>query len=201
MTAEIVDLTIVKGKTLEYAFLYAEDDLVYRQITGIASVAPMRLTVPSHGLPDGWLVDVAGVKAPAELNTGEEGPCFIKVIDANTIELNKVDGTGWKAFAGVGNVVARRPLDLTGWSARATVRDKIGGTELFRWHSDPLEAAPGLITLDVARSSFVLSIDAADTAALTWSRGVWEMEAVDPAGKVYAVVAVSRITVTGELVI
>lgn len=199
MTAPVIDLTIERGKTFEYAFLYAEDALLYKPITAIASKAPVRLTVPAHGLPDGWVVDVAGVKTPIELNSGEDGPRFIRVVDADTLEFNALDGTLWKPFAGGGNVVANQPSDLTGWVARGTVRDKVGGEVLFSWHSDPADPAPGLITVDIARSSFIVTIDAATSAALPWSRGVWELEAVAPDGKVYPVVAISKITVSGEV--
>lgn len=201
MTAPVIDLSIERGKTFEYAFLYAEDDLIYRPITAIASTAPLRLTVPSHGLPDGWVVDIAGVRAPLELNTGEDGPRFVRVVDANTLELNALDATLWRAFGGTGNVVANKPSDLTGWSARAAVRDRVGGTLLYSWHSDPLQAADGAITVDTARSCFVLVIAATVTAALPWSKGVWEMEAIAPDGKVYPVVAISKIAVSGEVVI
>lgn len=201
MTAPTIDLTIDRGKTFEYAFLYAEDELVYKPITALVNVAPVRITVPAHGLPDGWVVDVAGVKTPYELNTGEDGPRFIRVVDVDTLEFNALDGTLWKAYAGVGNVIASKPVDLTGWSARAAVRDKAGGTLLFTWHSDPTQNPDGAITVDVAHSSFTLSMDAAKTAALPWSRGVWELEAIAPDGKVYPVVGISRITVSDEVVI
>lgn len=200
MAAPVVDLTIARGKTFEYSFLYADDTLVYRPITAMPSKAPVRLTVPAHGVPDGWPVDVRGA-TPSELNTvdGAE-PRFARVVDADTLEFNALDGSGFRAFSAGGNVIYRKPADLTGWSARAAVRDKPGGVLLLRWDSNPLSGAEGLIVLDAARAAFVLQLGAVVTAALPWSTGVWELEAVDPQGRVYGVVGISRVNVTNEVV-
>lgn len=201
MTAPCIDLPIVRGKTFEYAFLYADDLLIYKPITGMPSAAPVRLTVPNHGIPEGWPVAVSGVRQPRELNTEAGALLFARVLDDSTIELNTVDAATLRPFVVSGSVVFNTPVDLTGWTARATVRERVGGQELLRWSTDTQDAGAQLITIDVAHSAFILHIDAATTAALPWSRGVWEMEAIDPQGGVYPVVGVSKISVSTEVVI
>lgn len=51
MTAPVVDITITKGKTFEFSYRYADDELVYKPISAMPSTAPVRLTVTAHGIP------------------------------------------------------------------------------------------------------------------------------------------------------
>lgn len=197
--AEQIDITIIRGKTFEFGFLYAEDELLYLPIVGMPSKAPVRLTVPGHGVPDGWPVQVTCVKAPAELNTPDDESQLAKVVDANTIELNALNAHCWKAFSGSGVLVLNKPMDLTGWHCRAQVRDKPGGTVLFTWHSDPGESPDGEIEVYLAHSAFVLKMDAATAAALEWRRGKYDVEAIAPGGEVYPLTAISDIEVADEV--
>lgn len=197
--ASEIPITIQRGKTFEFGFLYGEDDLLYLPITGMPSKAPVRLTVEGHGVPDGWPVQVTCVKSPAELNTPVDGSEIAKLVDADTIELNALNAHCWKAFSGSGLLVLNKPIDLTGWHCRAQVRDRVGGNVLFTWHSDPAESADGEIEVDVAHSAFVLKMDAATTAALQWKRGKYDAEVIAPGGQVYALTAISDIEVADEV--
>ena len=194
-----ISLIITRGKTFEFGFLYAEDELLYLPIVGMPSKAPVRLTVPGHGVPDGWPVQVTCVKAPAELNTPDDESQLAKVVDANTIELNALNAHCWKAFSGSGVLVLNKPMDLTGWHCRAQVRDRVGGEVLFTWHSDPAESPDGEIEVDLAHSAFVLKMDAATAAALEWKRGKYDVEAIAPGGEVYALTAISDVEVADEV--
>lgn len=197
-----IDMTIQRGKTFEFGFLYADDELVYKSITAMPAVAPVRLTVVDHGIPDGWPVQIQCVQAPAELNTDAEGEnpyYFVKVVDEDTIELNTVNAHCWKAFSGSGLVVFNKPVDLTGWACRAQVRDKVGGNVLFSWHSDPAENPDGEAVVDVALSAFFLKMDADTAAGLEWKRGLYDAEVVAPGGEVYPLTAISSVTVEDEV--
>ncbi|MCC3679228.1 hypothetical protein LLE81_00265 [Staphylococcus epidermidis] len=196
-----IDITIQRGKTFEFGYLYAEDELLYLPITGMPSKAPVRLTVQGHGVPDGWPVQVACVKAPGELNSADGEFQVAKLVDADTIELNAVNAHCWKSFSGSGLLVLNKPMDLTGWHCRAQVRDRIGGNVLFTWHSDPAEAPDGEVVVDVAASSFVLKMEASTTAALAWRRGVYDVEAIAPGGEVYPLTAVSSVEVADEVTV
>lgn len=207
--AEQIDITITRGKTFEFGFLYADDGPRQALITGMPSKVPLRLTVVGHGLPDGWPFWVSCVKAPAELNTGVDSddanevmsadPYFVKVVDLDTIEVLGVVASCWKAFSGPGVLLTRPPVDLTGWSCRAQVRDKVGGTVLFSWHSDPAENPDGEAVVDVALSTFFLKMDAATAQLLPWRKGVYDFEAIAPGGEVYPLTAISSITVEDEV--
>lgn len=207
--AEQIDLTITRGKTFEFGFLYADDEPRQILITGMPSKVPPQLTAPGHGLPDGWPFWVSCVKAPAELNSSagssdayevmSSDPYFVKVVDVDTIEVPGVIAACWKAFSGSGVLITLRPVDLTGWQCRAQVRDKVGGQVLFSWHSDPAENPDGEAVVDVALSIFFLKMDAATATALTWKKGVYDFEAIAPGGEVYPLTAISSITVEDEV--
>lgn len=197
--AEQIDIVITRGKTFEFGFLYADDELVYKSITAMPSTAPVRLTVVDHGIPDGWPVQVQCVKAPAELNSADGEHYFVKVIDVDTIELNSVNAHCWKAYSGSGLVVFPKPVDLTGWSCRAQVRDKVGGNVLFSWHSDPAENPDGEAVVDVALGAFFLKMDADTAKDLDWKRGLYDAEAIAPGGEVYPLTAISSVTVEDEV--
>lgn len=194
-----ISLIITRGKTFEFAYRCAEDELLYRSITAMPVKAPVQLTVASHGVPDGWPVQVSCVKAPSELNTADGESLIAKVVDGDTIEFNAVNAHCWKPFSGPGVLVLNKPMDLTGWHCRAQVRDKVGGEVLFTWHSDPAESPDGEAEVDAAASAFVLKIDAGVAAALAWKRGVYDLEAIAPGGEVYPVTAISPIEVADEV--
>lgn len=196
-----IGLSIIRGKTFEYGFMYAEDQLAYLPITALASKAPIRLTIENHGVPDGWPVRVACVKQPEELNTPAGEYQIATAVDTNTIELNSLNGLCWKDYLPPGVLILRKPMDLTDWQCRAQVRDRIGGQILFTWHSDPAENPDGLIEVDLARSAFVLTIDPLTTEELPWTTGVYDVEAVSPTGDVYALTAVSPVEVVGEVTV
>jgi hypothetical protein len=199
MAAPAINLTITKGKTFSFGYLYADDAKTFKNITAMPQLAPVQLTVPGHGIPDGWPVQISGVKQPGELNTGDGEYRLATVVDANTIELVNESAYDWRAYSAGGMVVFNTPIDLAGWTCRAQVRDKIGGTLLFSWHSDPAQNPDGLIVLSGASVTF--NIDAATTAAMLWSKGTYDAELVDPSGKVFSMVGPSPVTVAGEVTI
>ncbi len=207
--AEQIDITITRGKTFEFGFLYADDEPRQVLITGMPSKVPLRLTVVGHGLPDGWPFWVSCVKTPAELNTGVDSddanevmsadPYFVKVVDVDTIEVPGVVASCWKAFSGPGVLLTRPPVDLTGWACRAQVRDKVGGNVLFSWHSDPAENPDGEAVVDEVLGAFFLKMDAGTAKDLDWKRGIYDAEAIAPGGEVYPLTAISSVTVEDEV--
>ena len=97
-------------------------------------------------------------------------------------------------------ILARFMVDDEFYCSRnLNIRDKVGGTVLFTWHSDPAESPDGEIEVDVAGGAFVLKMDAAVAAALEWKRGVYDVEAIAPGGEVYPVTAISQVTVEDEV--
>lgn len=75
---------------------------------------------------------------------------------------------------------AGQPVDLTGYTARMQVRERHESQTVLL----ELTTANGGIQLGGASGTITLSMSATQTAALTWRRGVYDLELVSPAGVV-----------------
>jgi hypothetical protein len=75
------------------------------------------------------------------------------------------------------------PVNFTGATARMHVREKYSSVEKLI----ELTTANGRITLG-ANGSITLSLTAAETAALTFSRGVYDLEIVPASGQPYKII-------------
>lgn len=202
MSAPVIDLTIPRGKTFEFAYLCGDKAVpIHKPITAMPSKVPLTLEVPGHGVPDGWPVQIECVRTPSELNTAsrEVEVDLVRAIDADTLAIVGLSGSCWRDYRGGGVLTFPTPMDLAGCHARATVRDRVGGNVLFRWNSSPDEPRDGAIEIDTEGSQIVLLLDAVTSAALPWRRGVYEVELIDATGRVHAVTAISRINVTKEV--
>lgn len=178
------NLTIKQGETFEQVVRWETQPLIYRPITGIARSAPVSITCPSHGVPNGWMVAVRDVVGMTELNAAENPPLDTDyrpatVIDANTIELNEVSSALFKAYRSGGALVYYTPKNLTGFTARMTIRDRIGGTVLAE-----LTSADSEILINTANFTITVVIAPAVTAAFAWTKGVYDLEMVSPSGTV-----------------
>jgi hypothetical protein len=74
----------------------------------------------------------------------------------------------WKDSAG-------DPIDLTGWSARMQIRKSKRATDVLH----EATSTGGDIVLGDAAGTIVVTIEATDTAAFTWKRGVYDLELID----------------------
>jgi len=197
MDAPIIDLCFQKGKTLDFALQYASEKFAYVPITGVPSLAPVRLTVVGHGLPDGWPFDVESVKKPSDLN-GEN--YIATVIDDDTVEINDLVGSSWRHMWSAGGVVKYLiPQDITGWSARAMFRRNIhDNSPVLTFHSDGGENPDGQFVVDPSEHSFTLLLPESVSKSLKPMCGVWDAEVIDPNGAVYALVGLSPFEITDE---
>lgn len=204
MTAVKKDFEILIGSTWGYVIRWGTTPIVRKPITNIdLSLGAPRLSVSSHGLFEGWGVAVYGVKSPRQINAVNNPPegsdyHSATVIDTGTIELNDVtpvdeNGQEWPAYTSGGFIQYDTPVDLTGYTARMSIKDKIGGAVL---HS--LTTENGGIVIDPAAKTILLSIPAATTEDFTWSRGVYDLEMVSSAGKVTRIIS-GRIALSREV--
>lgn len=191
-------LTIIKGKTFARVLRWEAPPIVYKAITAIQQSAPVRLTVTGHGVPDGWRVAVTCVKGMTQINADNEPPKtkdyhVATVVDANTIEFNDINAACYKPYVSGGYLQYNTPVDLAGFTARMSVKDKVGGTELFR-----LDTGNGRITINNTAKTIDLTISATDTAALTFKKGVYDLEMVSSGGVVTLLLS-GDITVQDEV--
>ena len=162
------DFIIRKGETFSKVIRWAVPPIVWKPITAVSQTAPVRLTVPGHGCPPGWSVEVESKCSLREID-GLKSQAT--VIDPNTIELNTVNGSCLKAYKGGAVLRYYTPVDMTGMSARMAIKDKVGGAELLR-----LSTLNGTIQIDVAECSIRLILGADVTEALGWKSGVYDLE-------------------------
>lgn len=195
MGAPTVELVIPKGKTFEFALRYAASRYIYHPIQGVLSLVPVRLQVPSHGVLDGWPIEILCVERPYELN----GKYVASVSDPDVIEINDLVGECWRHKWNAGGIVRYlAPADIDGWTARAMFRRHLKDEEpLLTFTTEA--GADGLFLVDAAASTFTLSLSAAVSEALPITTGVWDAEAVDPEGNVYPLVGVSPFCVEAEV--
>ena len=180
------DIVIRQGKTLSFALRWETTPIVYKAISAIANTAPVRITVPGHGVPEGWRVAVTSVKGMTEINAEpndvrDKDYHAATVVDPSTIELNDVNAANFRAYVSGGYLQYNTPVNLTGFTARMSIKNKVGGTTLFS-----LTTENGGISINVADSLIKLNISAADTAGFDWKKGVYDLEMVSASGVVTA---------------
>ena len=175
------DLTIQQGKTFSLVLRWETEPIVYKAITAIQQSAPVRITAVGHGLVDGWPVAVTNVKGMTEINA-EANKLTSRdyhqatVLDANTVEINDINAAGFKPYASGGYIQFDTPVDLTGFKARMAIKNRVGGTVLYT-----LTTENGGIVIDAAAKLVTLNISAVDTAAMTFTTGVYDLEMVSGA--------------------
>ncbi len=79
------------------------------------------------------------------------------------------------------------------------IRDRIGGSILLTLSSDPLTTPDGEIDIDTALAALIVRLSPATTAAITWARGVYDLELITPGGDVYPVTAISKVKIGDEV--
>lgn len=95
-------LRIRKGATERIMLRWASSGYDYVNGVLFGSTAPLLITAPAHGLPDGWSVAVQNATGGASvLNARMTPPApsdyrVVRVIDGNTLEMNDVNPTGWR---------------------------------------------------------------------------------------------------------
>lgn len=183
MTCSTKDIIIVAGTSFYLVLRWESEPILRKAITGIsvATGAP-RITIASHGIPDGWRVAVTGSKGMTELNAEDSTRLRdtdyydATVIDANTIELNEVNGADFKPWTSGGVVQWNTPVSLAGFTGRLRVESRHGGTLL----ASNLVADAPLNLLDLLIDDTLKTITsvfpATATTALSGKNGVWEVE-------------------------
>ena len=184
------DLTIRKGATFAQTLRWEAPPIVWKPITAISLTAPVRLTVPAHGCPPNWRVNVSCNKSMREID-GAKG--VATVIDADTIEINTINASGFKPYKGDGYLSFNTPVDMTAMTARMSIKDKVGGTELLR-----LDTTNGGLTIDPDVCAITMTISAEQTELMAWKRGVYDLEVVDALGAVHMLLS-GKVTVTPEV--
>ena len=207
--AATIDHTIKQGKTFAFVLRWETEPIVRKAITGVSftSGAP-RITAVGHGAPDGWYCTLYGIKGPKQLNAANNPPRredyhAAWVLSADEVELNEINpydtqGNEWPAYVSGGFLQYNTPMDMTGYTARMKIKNKVGGTVLASTDSGdtPLDVID--ITIDNTAKTITLSIAATDSDDFTWKSGVYDLEMVSSTGAVTALLT-GKVFVTKEV--
>jgi len=133
-----------------------------------------------------------------QINSGDKAYACT-VIDADTIELNGIlpvdeQGREWPAYTSGGFLDYATPVDMTGYTARMAIRNKVGGTLLAS--ADVADAPLNIIniTIDNAAKTILLEIQEPETAEITFKTAITDLEMVSPTGRVNKL----KLTTTGS---
>ena len=182
-----LDICVRKGSSVRLPVRIETDVLTWAPISAIAQSAPAVITATGHGCPDGWRAAVVGAKGMTKINASlplrTRDLLRVTVVDANTVNFNRVDSSGYRAYTSSGSLVFYQPIDLSQYtSARLEVKDRVGGTQIVL-----LNTSNAGLEIDSANDTLWVVMSAAETAAITADSGVFDIELVAGSGAVKAV--------------
>lgn len=179
------NIKIQQGSTFEWVVRWESKTTAFAAITAITKAAPPVITAPSHGIPDGWRAAIANIRGMTQLNAEEDPPGSddfyeFEVTDANTLSPKGVDATGFGTYVSGGVLRFFEPVDLAGYTARMHIRQSLTATTTLL----ELNTENSRIAIDNTAKTITLTISATDTAALTFTSGVYSLELVSGSGEV-----------------
>lgn len=173
MTPACLDLPIVPGATNRKLLYLLQPRVERKAISVIQKMPSLLLTVPGHGLPAEWPCWVEGVSGFTALNRQppQQAPWMVGVLDADTVEVNALNGAGQNASGGW--LVYQPGVDLADATAQLTITGPGYSLELT-------SANGGLEVLGVGRLNIVLTPEQSAaipydgvtyTLDITWQNG------------------------------
>jgi hypothetical protein len=173
--SETVDLSMKQGAGFSQVFRWGQPAFTWKAVTAVPSVLPVRLTAAAHGIPDGWPFAVLGTVGMTQLNR-DDPPYFATVIDANTVEINDLDGSSFSAYVSGGAIRFSTPVDLTGYTARIQIRASLNSDVLLT-----LTQASG-ITINNTTKTITVVLTAAQIEALGVTQAVYSLQLTSAGG-------------------
>jgi len=167
--------TVYQGSTFQEVIRWESATKVYIPITGASKSAPLVISATAHGMPAGWGCKISNVSGMKELNSDE----YIVSTSAtsDSITFNNINSLGYSTYVSGGVVEYYRPIDLTGYTAKLQIREKLNSDTVIK----ELNTTNGGIVLDTALSTITLNILAADTAEFTFKSAVYSLELISGA--------------------
>lgn len=195
-----LNITIRRGATNVIPIRIESETWKYASITAVAQTAPLRITAPTHGIPDNWRAGIMNLSLAGDFAAQNNPPKDaelrpVTVIDADTVEFNAINGAAFRAYVSGGQLAYREPLDLTPYNgARMDVKDKVGGTTLVSF-----ELGLG-ITLETLTPALLLEPTIEQSMLLAAKTYVFDIELLRTAGGVDPICsAESTLTVLPEI--
>jgi len=180
MTPVKLGFKVYQGSTFSEVLRWESSKKVYKTITGITQSAPTVVTATSHSVPDGWRVKITNVGGMTEINSTDNYH-IATYIDSSNIEINALNSLGFKAYTTGGVVEYNEPVDLTGYTARMQIREKLDSSIVI----NELTTENGGIVIDTTNYKITVVISAANTALFTFNTAVYSLELISPTNEVY----------------
>jgi hypothetical protein len=176
------DIEIKQGSQYQDAFHWYGGGILCASIEDVTIGCPTIIKVTGHGLPSisETPIYIRNVRGARALNTGSLECDMIKALydDVDNFSV-KVDTGNQRYKAGSGSIEWYQPKDLTDWTARMQIREKIDDiTPLVSLTSDA-----GDITISLPDARIIFTIDTDTTEELDFVEGVYDLELVDPVGE------------------
>lgn len=201
MAAKKLNLVFRQGETFLRIIRWETTPFIYKAISAITNAAPVSITANGHGLKTGWRAAVVSVQGMTEINALNDPPRDnelrqVTVMDSNTVTINKLNSSDFAPYVGPsGYLQFYTPVDLTGYSARMMIKDRVGGTTLVSLTSG---LPDNRIVIDVVNNIITITVSATDTAAFTFTSGTYDLEMVSPTNAV-TTIYYGSVTVTKEV--
>jgi hypothetical protein len=165
-----INLKIYQGSTYIKVLRWENSTKMYSPITNISKAAPVVITASNHGIPEGWRTKITGALGMKEINTTEY--VIASEVTSNTVVVNSINSLNYTTYTGGGILEYNKPVDLSGYTARMQIREKLTSTTTL----DSLTTENGKIFLDNTKKTISIILSATTTAAYTFKTGVYSLE-------------------------
>lgn len=173
MQPACLDLPIIPGATNRKPLYLLQPRFERKAISEIQKTPSLLLTVPAHGLPAEWPCWVEGVSGFTALNRQppQQAPWMVGVSDADTVEINALNGAEQNARGGW--LVYQPGVDLTDATAKLTLTGPGYSLELTTANDGLQVLGVGrlVIVLTPAQSAAIPADGVTYTLDITWQNG------------------------------
>lgn len=168
-----LDLPVVPGATNRKPLFLLQPRWERKAITEVQKTPSLKLNVPEHSLISEWPCWVEGVSGFNALNRSppQQAPWIVGVVDADTVEINALNGAEQNARGGW--LVYQPGVDLTDASAKLTLTSANYSLELTTANGGLQVLGVGrlMIVLTPAQSSAIPESGVTYTLDITWQNG------------------------------
>ncbi len=178
-----LNLKIYQGATFLETLRWESAEKVYVPITGIAKSAPLVVTASTHNIVPGWRVKLYGMQGMKELNNLD----YLQVtsVTLDTLTFNSINSINYNEYVSGGILEYNKPIDLTGYTAKMQIREKIESSTIIK----ELSTENNKIVIDTVNNTISINISANETAALNFTSAVYSLELTNAVGVVKPLVA------------
>lgn len=172
---------LYQGSTFSEVLRWETATKVYKPITNIVKAAPMIITATAHGVVADWRVRITNITGMKELTALVAKDYLLpSSVTEDTLTFNSVNSLGFSNYVSGAVLEYNQPVDLTGYTARMQIREKVESAAVLHELSTTL----GNIVLDNTAKSITLVIPASTTATFNFNSAVYSLEMVSSAGQV-----------------